>query len=149
MHPILQHDLDTFEAILNDAMRRAKVYLDKLETRPPSAAQAPVPMQLVLPEHGIGSLAALEQFEREYAASLSGGAGPRYCSLVTGGATPAAIAGDWLVGAYDQNVLHTGDTCAPFVELEAIEFLKSLLDLPPEMTGSFVTGGIPKRCKLF
>jgi len=140
MDPILQHDLDTFETILDDATRRAKVYLESLETRPPSAAQAPVSIQRALPERGIGALAALEQFERAFAASLSGGAGPRYFSLVTGGATPAAVAGDWLVSAYDQNAHHTGDTCAPFVEMEAIELLKSLLGLPPVMTGSFLPG---------
>lgn len=140
MHALLQQDLDTFDTVLADATRRACAYLAGLDERPPAAEQPAWLTPRPLPQHGIGALAALETFEREFSSLLSGSPGPRYLGFVTGGGTPAAVAGDWLACVYDQNAQRNGDTCAPFVELEAIERLKSLLGLPVEMTGSFVSG---------
>jgi glutamate/tyrosine decarboxylase-like PLP-dependent enzyme len=140
MHPLLENDLAGFDTILAETMRRANAYLASLAHRPAVAAQPPDPIPRSLPERGVGALAALDAFEREFGSLLSGSPGPRYLGFVTGGATPAGVAGDWLASAYDQNAQRNGDTCAPFVELETIERLKSLLGLPAEMTGSFVSG---------
>lgn len=140
MHTLLRHDLDAFDIVLADAARRAGAYLAGLEERQAGVEQPQEPAPRPLPEQGVGALAALEAFEREFSSLLSGSPGPRYLGFVTGGGTPAAVAGDWLASVYDQNAQRNGDTCAPFVELEAIERLKSLLGLPAEMSGAFVSG---------
>ncbi|MBA4057331.1 MAG: aspartate aminotransferase family protein, partial [Marivirga sp.] len=67
-------------------------------------------------------------------------AGPRYFGFVTGGSTPAAVAGDWLVSAYDQNACGSNDSIAPQLERQTIHFFKQLFGLDDEYFGSFVTG---------
>ena len=71
---------------------------------------------------------------------LANSAGPRYFGFVTGGSTPAAIAGDWLVSAYDQNACGSNDSIAPQIEKQTIHFFKQLFGLDEAFFGSFVTG---------
>ncbi len=67
-------------------------------------------------------------------------AGPRYFGFVTGGATPAAVAGDWLVSAFDQNACGSNDSIAPQLERQTIDLFKQLFGLDSHYFGSFVTG---------
>jgi glutamate/tyrosine decarboxylase-like PLP-dependent enzyme len=70
---------------------------------------------------------------------LNGSAGPRFLGFVTGGATPASIAGDWLTSAFDQN-LSDGETAAADLERETLGWLREMLGLSDAHTGTFVTG---------
>jgi glutamate/tyrosine decarboxylase-like PLP-dependent enzyme len=60
---------------------------------------------------------------------------------VTGGATPAALAGDWLASALDQNpgtwLLSPAGTQT---ELTVIRWLLELFNLPPSWSGTLTTG---------
>jgi glutamate/tyrosine decarboxylase-like PLP-dependent enzyme len=139
MDPILAADRAELPAVLEAAMQQAVEFLAGLDRRP-AAVDPGVPEPVRLPESGGGARAALRQFEERFGARLSGGAGPRYFGFVTGGSTPAALAGDWLASAYDQNALWSNDGCAPLVELEALSFLRELFGLPEAFTGAFVSG---------
>ena len=93
-----------------------------------------------MPSTGMGALHALELFKDRYASWFSGSAGPRYYGLVTGGVTPAALAGDWLVSVYDQNNVGSVESIAPQIESDTIRLLRHLFGLPDDYGGSFVTG---------
>jgi glutamate/tyrosine decarboxylase-like PLP-dependent enzyme len=127
-------------ADLLDATRDAALdFLAGLRRRPAALPPKP-PEPLELPAAGTGAKEALALFRRRYEAGLSGSPGPRYLGFVTGGSTPAAIAGDWLAAAYDQNLSNDGDSIATTVEREALGMLRSLFSLPDGFRGAFVSG---------
>src|SRR5690349_17446634 len=78
-------------------------FLNSLSTRPPATRPDPFTPG-VFPVDGSGAEAALARVWDEYGDGFSGNAGPRYWAFITGGVTPAALAGDWLTSALDQNV---------------------------------------------
>lgn len=134
-----QEDREQLEAILEAARSAALQFLGDLTERP--AGQAPLPLPAdSLPEEGLGAQEALSSFRRKYEARLSGSAGPRYLGFVTGGSTPAALAGDWLVSTYDQNVSNDGDSIATTVERATLTLLRALFTLDDAFEGAFVSG---------
>lgn len=139
MHPTLAADLANLDPLLEQVRRHAVAALHGLDDR--AAAQAPVARSAsALPQHGAGLAAALARFEADWQAGFSGSAGPRYLGFVTGGATPAGLAGDWLTGSYDQNPTAGIDSAAPDLEREAVRWLRELFGLGDEHRGAFVTG---------
>jgi glutamate/tyrosine decarboxylase-like PLP-dependent enzyme len=65
----------------------------------------------------------------------------RYFGFVIGGATPAALAADWLTSTWDQNAgLYVGGPAASVVEEVAGAWLADLLRLPRAKSFAFVTG---------
>ncbi len=139
MNGILKQDWQHLELILETAVHMANRFLTSLPNRP--AAAAPVGNKAAdLPETGLGAEAALAQFRNRFESHLSGSAGPRYFGFVTGGATPAALAGDWLTAVYDQNPTANHDSIAPQVEEEGLHLLRQLFGLPADFAGTFVSG---------
>ena len=135
----LQYDHERLNDILEAARVAASRFLESLATRPAGRTPQPLPHDN-LPEEGLGAQGALSAFLRKYEALLSASPGPRYLGFVTGGSTPAALAGDWLVSAYDQNVGSDGDSIATTVERETLGLLRALFELPDTFDGAFVTG---------
>ncbi len=123
----------------------ALAYLTGLPTRPVgssasreelrAALEVPLPETAGDPEEVIAELAAAA--EPGLMATPSG----RFFGFVVGGATPAALAADWLTAAWDQNAgLHVLAPAAAVVEQVAGDWLAELLGLPTGVSVGFVTG---------
>lgn len=93
-----------------------------------------------LSNEGVGAEGALKHFANHFADKVTNSTGPNYFGFVTGGSTPAAVMGDWLVSTYDQNNCGSNDTIAPQLERLTLHWLKELLGLEQAYYGSFVTG---------
>lgn len=131
--------------LLNEAAVRAARYLENLGERKvgptPQAISGldrfsePLPF---LPSDPQEVLALLDDFGSP--ASM-GVAGPRFYGFVIGGSLPAALAANWLAGAWDQNVgLTLASPVGSRLEEVALGWLVELLGLPPETAAGFVTG---------
>ncbi|MFH9348021.1 pyridoxal phosphate-dependent decarboxylase family protein [Kitasatospora sp. NPDC017646] len=141
MHPDLAADLDQLPALLEEARQRAVGFLTRLDDRPviPPQADRPTPSG-PLTEDGGGLRAALAEFGERWEPRLSASAGPRYFGFVTGGATPAALVGDWLTATADQNSNSSLDPAGQHLERETVGWLRELFGLSPAHSGTFVSG---------
>ncbi|MGW4490255.1 pyridoxal phosphate-dependent decarboxylase family protein [Amycolatopsis sp. NPDC004368] len=139
MYGKLAQDLEDLPGLLDVAREQAGEWLAKVAERP--AAVPPGPVEAVgLPQDGVGARGALAEFGRRWAPGFAGSAGPRYLGFVTGGATPAAVAGDWLTAAVDQNPVSALDSSAPDLERETVAWLAELFGLGTGFSGAFVSG---------
>lgn len=139
MNQHLQNDYRDIDTILKQSLVMANAYFQQQGTMAPGQYIPDIAMN-DLPEQGIGAKAVLDYFEKNYADKIANSAGPRYFGFVTGGSTPASIAGDWLVSTYDQNACGSNDSIAPQLERQTIHFFKQLFGLGDAFFGSFVTG---------
>lgn len=139
MNKVLRHDHQEIDRILRGVLKLSNEYFSKQSAMRPAEYVNNIEMT-DLPEKGMGASAVLDFFGSNYAHQLSNSAGPRYFGFVTGGSTPAAVAGDWLVSAYDQNACGSNDSIAPQLEHQTIHFLKQLFKLDASYFGSFVSG---------
>ncbi|GAA1548580.1 pyridoxal-dependent decarboxylase [Actinomadura kijaniata] len=135
-HP--ENDLHRLPDHLDRIRRYAADLLAGLDERP--AAVAPDPVKPRPPAEGVGLEGALAEFAERWEPGFSGSAGPRYLGFVTGGTTPAALAGDWLTPVLDQNPAVDLDSTAPGLERETLAWLRDLLGLGGAHTGAFVSG---------
>ncbi|HYU86426.1 MAG TPA: pyridoxal-dependent decarboxylase [Kribbellaceae bacterium] len=135
---------------LTEAFEQASRYLEGLPQRPvgPRAAGAgslgdelrtalggPLPEGPADPRAVVRSLA--EAADRGLLPSGSG----RFFGFVFGGATPAALAADWLASTWDQNAgLFAASPAGSVVEQVTADWLTELLGLPDGVSVGFVTG---------
>lgn len=135
----LRNDLRDLKSLLLDAVETADRHLSSVNTKPPATDNS-FPQTSSLPAQGLGAQATLHRFETHYGQRMAASTGPRFWGYVTGGTTPAALIGDWLVSAYDINLADRDNSIAPHVELEAIAMLRDLFGLPGDFHGVFVSG---------
>ncbi len=135
----LDRDRRGIEQVLETTVREAKRFLNALDGQPVAHRLEALPAA-GLPEHGLGTAGALDDLQRRYAPWISGSAGPRYFAFVTGGTTPAALAGDWLTTVYDQNGSDAGESSVRQLSLDAVAMFRDLLGLSSDFTGVFVSG---------
>ena len=141
MNPTLQQDLKDIENILEKAKQQGIDFLNGIDAVPTST-QNTITTNRNLNDSGLGALSALEEFNQRLAPLMVSQAGPRYWGFVTGGATPASIVGDWVTTIDDPNAQATkaqGGVSA-LIEVETINLLLQLFDLPKSFLGGFVTG---------
>ena len=132
-------------AILDDAARRARAYLDNLDRRPvaPSVAATSALSQLdePLPQQPSDPAQTLALLDRLVSPATMAMAGPRFFGFVIGGTLPVTLAANWLAGAWDQNTALYGVTPgAAHLEEVALRWLTELFELPPGTGAGFVTG---------
>lgn len=132
-------DRENIEDLLGQTSKVAARYFERQSSLAPGKLIGEIVLENI-PENGWGASKALKYFEDHFGDKMANSAGPRYFGFVTGGATPAAIVGDWLVSAFDQNPTGTLDSIAPQIEHQTIHFLKQLFGLDNDYFGSFVTG---------
>jgi glutamate/tyrosine decarboxylase-like PLP-dependent enzyme len=132
-------------AILDDAARRAREYLETLNTRSVapsrSAVEALSALDEALPERGGDPAETLGLLDRTVSPATMGMAGPRFFGFVIGGALPVALAANWLAAAWDQNAaLYEVTPGVSRLEEVALRWLVELFELPPSTGAGFVSG---------
>ncbi len=131
--------------LLLDAATRAVEYLEALDERkvaPDPAAVARLDeLDAPLPEEPSSPSVPLAELDR-HAAAVMAMSSPRFFGFVIGGTLPAALAANWLAGAWDQNSAYmAGTPLTSTVEAVALRWLVDLLGLPEGTGAGFVTGG--------
>ncbi|MFG2138266.1 pyridoxal phosphate-dependent decarboxylase family protein [Streptomyces sp. NPDC048650] len=139
MHPRLAADLAELPELLEAAQRHAVAFLDGL-AEAPVVPEVPARRAVPLPEEAVGLSGALRDFAARWEPGMSASAGPRYLGFVTGGATPAALAGDWLTAAVDQNATSSLDATGQHLERETVGWLRQLFGLSEDHEGALVSG---------
>ncbi len=141
MNKILKHDKNQIHDLLHLVTQHATDFFNDLE-KISTSSDHQTEHHPSLSNDGLGAETTLKTFIKQYKDFIVSSSGPRYWGFVTGGATPAAIMGDWLAGVYDQNtqsVTGQGDVSA-VIEQATVQLLLDLFDLPKEFSGGFVTG---------
>jgi glutamate/tyrosine decarboxylase-like PLP-dependent enzyme len=125
---------------LRQVLAAAEPYLDSLPTRPVydrTAERLLAELQGSLPDEGTGTAAAVETLLRVGTATATASAGPRFYHFVIGGATPAALAADWVVSLLDQNAfVRASSKFADAVETTVLGWLRDLVGLPASWGGA-------------
>ncbi len=130
---------------LTTAFDIARDYLDGLHSRPVSRAADAATMAAILdeplPESGCPPSEAVSEWFRRAEPGIVAGSGPRFFGFVQGGTTPAALAGDWLASAIDQNAaMWAMSPAAAQTELVVLRWLKELFGLPGQWAGAITSG---------
>ncbi|MDN5476361.1 MAG: pyridoxal-dependent decarboxylase [Chryseobacterium sp.] len=140
MKRVLEIDKEEFSEILEKTFSEIVHFfnsLDEISTQPNVKLE-----HQKLSYEGWGSKKVLEYFQQAVKPIISGSSGPKYWGFVTGGATPAALIGDFLATIYDQNTqrINQGGDISALLEVETVKMLLDFFSLPDSFEGGFVTG---------
>ena len=132
-------------ALLNLTAETAARYLQGLEDRrvapSPEALAGLAELDEPLPELPMDAACVLETLDRIGSPATMGMAGRRYFGFVIGGSLPAALAANWLAGAWDQCPgLFAASPIGTVLEEVSLNWLLDALKLPAGSGGAFVTG---------
>ncbi len=135
----------TIRDLLSDTAKRAGRYLEQAPGRrvapTTDALEALRDLPDSLPAIGQSAATIVAQLDEFGSPATTTTTGPRYFGFVTGGATPASLAANWLASAWDQNSgLHASAPVTASLEHTAMRWLLDLLQLPKDCGGCFVTG---------
>ncbi|MDQ3044458.1 MAG: pyridoxal-dependent decarboxylase [Chloroflexota bacterium] len=131
---------------LERAYQISLTYLAGLTDRTVSERISPAAMAELLdeplPEDGLDPASAVQEWYTRAERGIVASSGPRFFGFVTGGSTPAAVAGDWLASAIDQNAgMWLLSPAAAQTELVVLRWLKELFGLPAAWAGVLTSGG--------
>ena len=131
--------------LLEDTSQRAIRYLDRLNERNVSPTPESVlgldRLGVDLPEDSTDPKDVIAELDEVVSPATMAMAGPRFFGFVIGGSLPAALAANWLAGAWDQNsaIYDVTPGTARLEEL-ALRWLINIFHLPSNCGGAFVTG---------
>ncbi len=130
---------------LERAYELAATYVAGLQERVVSRGATPEQMiealDEPLPEQGMDPATAVEEWFVRAEPGIVASSGPRFFGYVIGGTTPAALAGDWLAAAIDQNAgLWAASPAGAQTELTVLRWLKELFHLPSDWHGALTSG---------
>lgn len=131
--------------LLNDAARRSIRYLEEIDARSVAPSAAALKQMDILrepfPEGSLDPVEVLRLLDEVGSPATAVNAGGRWFGFVNGGTLPAALAANWLAGAWDQNAgPRPASPIAAALEEISIGWICDALDLPQGTGGSFVTG---------
>ena len=135
-----------WKAPLGEAFDRALGYLEGLPDRPvritASLAELRTSLGGPIPEGPADPREVIAELATAAEPGLLPSSSGRFFGFVIGGATPAAVAADWLTSVWDQNAgLYVVGPAASVVEEVAGAWLAELFGLPHQVSVGFVTGG--------
>ena len=136
---------DSIRDLLHSVADRAATYLETQDERGVAPSEAAVQrlseLDEALPDAPTAPeevLALLDDIGSPATVTTSG---RRFFGFVIGGSVPAALAANWMAGAWDQNAgLRVASPIAVKTEDVALGWLLDLLKLPSTAAGAFVTG---------
>jgi len=131
--------------LLKTAADRASRYLEGLGERcvapTPEAIERLKELDAPMPNDPVEPAKVLALLDDIGSPATIASAGRRYFGFVTGGTLPAALAVNWLAGAWDQCAgLVTLSPVAAYLEEIGIQWLREIFGLPAKSGGGFVTG---------
>ncbi len=131
--------------LLESAARRALRCLEELNERSvapsPQAVERLAVLDEPLPERPSDPEAVLALLDDVVSPATMAMGGPRFFGFVIGGSLPAALAANWLAGAWDQATgLFEVTPGTAAIEQVALRWLLDALHLPQGSAGAFVTG---------
>ena len=134
-----------WKGALAEAFEHALAYLEGLPARPIAAPATLSELRAALggplPEQPLEAREVIEDLVLTADPGVVASGSGRFFGFVIGGATPAALAADWLASTWDQNAgLYVIGPSASVVEEVAGEWLAELLGLPIGVSVGFVTG---------
>ena len=137
--------IENMRALLSLTAETAARYLENLDDRSvapsPEAVAGLEALNEPLPELPMDAASVLETLDRIGSPATVGMAGRRYFGFVIGGSLPAALAANWLAGAWDQNPgLFIASPIGTVLEEVSLVWLLDVLKLPAGSGGAFVTG---------
>ena len=133
------------EDLLRATAERATRYLEGLGSRGVVSSQRTVDRLAelggALPDESTDPATVLRVLDDIGSPATTATAGGRFFGFVTGGVLPAALAANWLAGAWDQNAFcQVSSPVAIALEEISLRWLLDVLGLPAESGGAFVTG---------
>jgi glutamate/tyrosine decarboxylase-like PLP-dependent enzyme len=130
---------------LRDASRRSRRYLRNLPRgRVAPTAEAIRSLRTLggpLPMGPMEPMEVIRQLDEVGSPATVATAGGRYFGFVIGSAVPAAVAANWLAGAWNQNAaFHVLSPTASRLEAISLGWIREMLRLPKGAEGAFVSG---------
>lgn len=141
----MSHHFKDYRGSLERSLDHAVSYLESLDERP--VAQEITSQQLrgliagEMPQQATAPEQVIDEMAYALDAGLVASGGPRFFGYAIGGTFPAALAADWLVSAWDQNVpYYVSSPAMAVAEETAAEWMVELLGLTKGSAVGFTSG---------